>query len=142
MVEREIYPHSQHLELPGRLPSNSWQQAFLWVRDNTPQDALFALDFHYIVQPGEDTQNFRAIAQRSSLADYSKDGGSAANRPVLAPQWVRDQAAQDHLNQIDDATRVVRLRPLGVDWMILDRSAKTMFACPYANTAVKICRLP
>ena len=41
-VDRNLYPASHHLELPGRAASNPWRQAFDWVRNNTPQDAVFA----------------------------------------------------------------------------------------------------
>ena len=86
-VERQIFPASSHLEMPWQTPPNPWQQAFLWVRDNTPQGAVFALDAGYITTGGEDAQNFRAIAERSSLSDYSKDGGSASIFPQLAAAW-------------------------------------------------------
>jgi hypothetical protein len=126
------------------VPRNPWAQAFLWVRDNTPKDALFALDADYINAPGEDAQCFRAIARRSALADYSKDGGEASIAPVLTADWVRDQAAQQALSSpsTTDAQRLAALRPLGVTWLVLQPSAATSLDCPYANSAVKLCRLP
>ena len=42
-----------------------------------------ALDAQYITKPGEDAQGFRAIAERSALPDYSKDGGVVTNKPEL-----------------------------------------------------------
>ena len=69
-------------------------QAFLWIRGNTPKDALFALDADYINAPGEDAQSFRAIAERSALPDYSKDGGEASIAPDLTAAWSIGQAAQ------------------------------------------------
>jgi hypothetical protein len=71
-AERGTYPGSSHFEWPESLPHNGWERAFQWVRTNTPKDALFALDPDYISLPGEDAQTFRAIAERSALADYSK----------------------------------------------------------------------
>ena len=141
---RSAFPNSNHLELPGLAPRNLWAQAFLWVRDNTPKDALFALDADYINAPGEDAQCFRAIAQRSALADYSKDGGEASIAPVLTANWVRDQAAQQALSApaTTDAQRLAALRPLGVTWLLLESAAATQLQCPYANSAVKLCRLP
>jgi hypothetical protein len=141
---RSAFPNSNHLELPGLVPRNPWAQAFLWVRDNTPKDALFALDADYINAPGEDAQCFRAIARRSALADYSKDGGEASIAPVLTADWVRDQAAQQALSSpsTTDAQRLAALRPLGVTWLVLQPSAATSLDCPYANSAVKLCRLP
>jgi uncharacterized membrane protein YfcA len=141
---RSAFPNSNHLELPGLAPRNLWAQAFLWVRDNTPKDALFALDADYINAPGEDAQCFRAIAQRSALADYSKDGGEASIAPVLTANWVRDQAAQQALSApaTIDAQRLAALRPLGVTWLLLQSAAATQLQCPYANSAVRVCRLP
>ena len=113
---RSAFPNSNHLELPGLAPRNLWAQAFLWVRDNTPKDALFALDADYINAPGEDAQCFRAIAQRSALADYSKDGGEASIAPDLTADWVRGQAAQQALSapSTSDEQRARRAPPLGV----------------------------
>jgi hypothetical protein len=141
---RSAFPNSNHLELPGLAPRNPWAQAFLWVRDNTPKDALFALDADYINAPGEDAQCFRAIARRSALADYSKDGGEASIAPVLTAAWVRDQAAQQALSapSTTDDQRLSALRPLGVTWLLLESAATTRLQCPYANSAVKLCRLP
>jgi hypothetical protein len=141
---RSAFPNSNHLELPGLAPRNPWTQAFLWVRDHTPKDALFALDADYINTPAEDAQCFRAIARRSALADYSKDGGEASIAPVLTAEWVRDQAAQQALSapSTTDAQRIATLRPLGVTWLVLEAATATRLDCPYANSAVKLCRLP
>ena len=96
---RAAYPHSSHLELPGIATPNPWTQAFLWIRSHTPKDALFALDADYINAPGEDAQCFRAIAERSALPDYSKDGGEASIAPELTPAWKQGQAAQVRTQQ-------------------------------------------
>jgi hypothetical protein len=141
---RSAFPNSNHLELPSLAPKNPWAQAFLWVRDHTPKDALFALDADYINAPAEDAQCFRAIARRSALADYSKDGGEASIAPVLTGEWVRDQAAQQALSapSTTDAQRIATLRPLGVTWLVLEAAAATRLDCPYANASVRVCRLP
>ena len=141
---RTAFPNSNHLELPGLAPRNPWAQAFLWARDHTPKDALFALDADYINAPGEDAQCFRAIAQRSALPDYSKDGGEASIAPALTADWVRGQAAQQSLSapSTTDAQRVAALQPLGVTWLVLDSAAATRLNCPFANSAVKLCHLP
>jgi hypothetical protein len=148
-AERRTFPASRHLELPGLLTGdvpadkgNQYERAFAWIRGNTPRDAVFAMDAQYITKPGEDAQGFRAIAERSVLPDYSKDGGVVTNKPELAAVWMRGQAAQTGLNAEPDATRIVALRPLGVTWVVLEKSATTGFACAYANDAVKVCRLP
>ena len=143
--ERAAFPNSNHLELPWTTrtttPQNPWVQAFLWVRANTPKDALFALDADYINLPGEDAQCFRAIAERSALPDYSKDGGEASIAPELTPAWTLAQAAQQGLGTRTDADRLAALSPLGVSGVVLQAGAQTNFDCPYSNAAVKVCRL-
>src|SRR5260370_18696493 len=80
----EPSPATAHLELPGRASGNSWVQAFDWIRANTPEDAYFALNPKHMALPGEDQHGFRAIAQRSMLADAVKDSGAASMFPPLA----------------------------------------------------------
>jgi hypothetical protein len=149
MAERKTFRASKHLELPKALGStattdspNKFEQAFGWISRNTPRDALFALDAQYISEPGEDAQGFRAIAERSALPDFSKDGGVVTNKPELATDWLRGEAAQAGLSVESDAERVAALRPLGVTWVVLKRNAKTGFVCEYGNETVKVCRLP
>jgi hypothetical protein len=145
-AERQTFRASAHLELPSLAdadhPANAWEQAFTWIRVNTPVNAVFALDADYITRAGEDAQNFRAIAERSVLPDYSKDGGEAAITPSLTPAWTAGQSAQANLSERSDGERVAALAPDGVGWVVLERSATTSFACEYANAAVKVCRLP
>ena len=148
-AERTTFPGSEHIELPGALRpaaaernGNPWEQAFVWISRNAPKDAMFALDAHYITEPGEDAQGFRAIAERSALPDFSKDGGVATNEPELAAMWRKAQEAQTDMNTESDARRMAALKPLGVTWIVLERESKTGFACEFANAAVKVCRLP
>jgi len=151
VVERMTFPASRHLELPNMLgwrdqvhqdKGNQFEEAFAWIGRNTPRDAIFALDSQYITKPGEDAQNFRAIAERSVLPDYSKDGGVVTIKPELAAAWRLGQVAQTALNTESDARRIAALTPLGVTWVVLERKAVTGFVCGYANDAVKVCRLP
>jgi hypothetical protein len=142
-AEQTAFPDSNHLELPSVGSRNAWVQAFLWIREHTPKDALFALDGDYINAPGEDAQCFRAIAERSALPDYSKDGGEASIAPELTDAWKIGQAVQQGLSgpAMTDAERLAALSPLGVSWVVLESGAATDFDCPYANAAVKVCRL-
>ncbi len=143
-AERATFPASAHIELMefGSQPVNAWAQAFEWVRQNTPKNAVFALDADYITRPGEDAQCFRAIAERSALPDYSKDGGEAAITPALTEEWKAGQDAQERLSERSDRERLASLAPKGVEWVVLKRDAVTGFSCDYANAAVKVCRLP
>jgi hypothetical protein len=140
---RAAFPDSNHLEFPGIAAQNQWVKAFVWIRENTPADALFALDADYINAPGEDAQCFRAIAQRSALADYSKDGGEASIAPELTGEWARSQMAQQHLSapSTSDDERLSALRSFGVTWVVLEAAAVTRFECPYRNSSVKVCKL-
>jgi hypothetical protein len=142
-AQRSAFPDSNHVELPWTTPRNPWVQAFLWIRMNTPQDSLFALDADYINAAGEDTQSFRAIAERSALPDYSKDGGEASIAPELTQAWVIGQTAQRGLSAPNetDSQRITTLRPLGVTWIVLKSGAATTFDCPYRNAAVTVCRV-
>lgn len=141
-AQRQTFPNSAHIEMPWRAPQNQWEQAFVWISRNTPKDALFALDAHYITSPGEDAQSFRAIAERSALPDYSKDGGKASITPELTSAWMIGEDAQMRLSSVSDLQRVAKLRPLGVRWVVLERSAKTNFVCNFENRMVKVCSLP
>jgi hypothetical protein len=144
-AERSAFPNSSHIEFPSKAPRNLsrnlWTQAFLWIRNNTPRDALFALDADYINASGEDAQCFRAIAERSSLPDYSKDGGEASIAPELTEPWKQGQAAQQALSESPDNQRLAALSRIGVTWVVLKAGAATSFVCPYSNAAVKVCRL-
>lgn len=142
-VQRQTFPASEHLELPwlAQHNPNPWVRAFLWCRDNTPPDALFALDAKYVNEDGEDAQTFRATSLRSAVPDFSKDGGEAAITPSLAAQWQQGADAQVNLSAETDAIRDARLIPLGVTWMVLHAAAPTTHPCPYNNGSIKVCRL-
>ncbi len=142
-AQRATYPNSAHIEWPGVSPRNPWEQAFVWAREHTPKEALFALDAHYITGgPHEDAQCFRAIARRSALPDYSKDGGEASITPALTSAWTIGQTAQTGLENASDVDRLERLAPLGVTWIVLEASSPTAWLCPCRNATVKVCRLP
>lgn len=141
-VQRQTFPASAHIELAQRATVNPWRQAFEWIRTNTPGDALFALDANYIGADGEDSQNFRAIAERSALPDYAKDGGIASIAPALTPQWLAGETAQSGLDQRLGPDEINRLHAYGVTWVVLASQTPTSIACRYANSAVKVCPLP
>jgi len=141
VVARCTYPASGHIELPGLTPRNPWQQAFLWIRANTPSGAVFAANPDLVLLPGEDGQSFRLMTRRTLLADY-KDEGLAVMLPNLAPQWAVEYNAQREMDQLSDPKRLARLRPLGVTWILLSNTAVTSFPCPYRNAVAQVCRMP
>jgi hypothetical protein len=139
--QRLTYPESNHVEWPGLTPRNRWQQAFLWIRSRTPDNAIFALDNDYIESPGEDAQGFRASAERSAVPDWYKDGGIASNFPQAAIPWWQGFHASEHLNSATDEQRLARLKPFGVTWIVLPAEASTGFPCPFINARVRVCRV-
>jgi hypothetical protein len=136
------YPELAHVEWPWNQSRNPWAQAFLWIRSNTPDDAYFALDPHYQSLPQEDTLGFRAMAQRSVLPDWNKDGGVAAIDPAIAPEWWKEVATTKDFPKWTDRQRIQTLTLYGVNWIVLSSSTATQFSCPYVNSAVRICHLP
>lgn len=141
-VQLSLYPALKHLEWPWVRSHNPWAQAFLWIRHNTPRDAYFALDPYYQQMPQEDTLGFRAMTERSVLPDWSKDGGIAAIDPALAQQWWNQVTQTKNFSRWDDQQRIQTLAPYGVSWIVLPASMPTQFACPYQNSAVRVCHLP
>lgn len=141
-VQQQTFPSSAHVEFPGRPPANPWEQGFLWIRSHTPVQARFALDADYITAPREDSQNFRAEAERSALPDYAKDGGIASIAPDLTPAWEQGERLQQNLDRGVGPAQIARLRSAGVDWVVLAAKTPTSFPCQYTNTAMKVCALP
>jgi hypothetical protein len=146
-AQRQLFPASQHIEWPGRPPTNDWLRAFAWIRTHTPTDAVFALNPNHMHLPGEDEQGFRALAQRSMLADAVKDSAPAAILPEfpLAEEWKRQTdslAGWEHFETADFA----RLHhDWNVTWVVLDlanRAEPPALDCPYANRALMVCRAP
>jgi len=145
--QRFLFPASRHIDWPWAAPRNKWVQAFQWVRENTPQDAYFAIDPNYMSLPGEDQYGFRALAERSQLADYSKDASVVTEVPILAPRWQQEVHAIDGFDRftIDDFLRLQQR--FGVDWTILEEAQANSpglagLDCPYRNEVVAVCRIP
>lgn len=141
-AQRALYPSSAHIEWPGATPRNAWVQAFLWAREHTPEDAIFALDPHYMDTRGEDSNGFRAIAERSQLADGGKDSGVVEMFPQLGDTWMGQVRAQTGIDNFQ-AEDFARLKAqYGVSWVILRQSGHAQLDCPYQNAVVRVCRLP
>jgi hypothetical protein len=139
--QRQLFPATSHIEWPGATPRNEWVKAFLWIRQNTPPDAYFALDPNYMAAPGEDQHGFRALAERSRLADMVKDSGAVTMFPALAEDWrwqVRALAGWKHF-QAYDFRRLQQT--FGVDWVVLETPGISGMSCPYRSNAIVVCRL-
>src|SRR5438270_3516493 len=147
-AQRQMYSASPHLEFPSVAHENGWLRAFDWIRQQTPIDSYFALDPHYETLPGEDYHGFRALAERSVLADYEKDAGMAARVPSLAPRWLKEVTALSGWRTFQRSDFERLREQFGVNWILLSRadrqfssSDSAVMICPYANQDVKVCRL-
>jgi hypothetical protein len=140
-TQRQVFPASQHIEWPWAQPRNQWAQAFEWIRGNTPVDALFALDPLHMELPGEDENGFRARAERSMLADLVKDKGACSMFPPLAVPWAGQVADQKNFEKFgkDDFERL--RQKYGVSWVVVEQPGPPGMACPYQNSAVRVCRV-
>jgi hypothetical protein len=141
-AQRIEFSGSQHIEWPGRAPSNPWIQAFEWIRNNTPTNAYFALDPRYLAAPGEDYHSFRALAERSQLADAIKDTAVVTQVPELGPEWDREiQAQQGWKNfQLADFERLKA--EFGVNWALVSDPPPQGLACRWHNASLAVCQIP
>ncbi len=142
-AQLKMFPHSSHLEWPGTSSRNAWVQAFDWIRNNTPVDSLFALNPHYLQQPGEDFHGFRALAERSVLADYEKDAGMAARVPSLAPRWWKEVSATTGWENFQTSDFERLKKEFGANWVVISpgQIQSAAMSCPYQNQRVLVCRL-
>jgi hypothetical protein len=141
-VARETYPNSPQIEWPSTTSTNAWVNTLLWVRENTPQDAVFAVDSRYFLQPGIDAHGFRAISERSALATYYKDGGVVSLFPDLAEEWKQMSNATyglDHF-QAQDFARLQIEYP-AVSWVVVHGPPPPGMNCPYDRQGYAVCRI-
>ena len=141
-AQRYQFSGSQHLELPGMRPANPWLQAFAWVRMNTPVDAYFALGPHYLAAPGEDFHSFRALAERSVLADANKDPAVVGLFPELAAEWGRQTEAQEGWAQFQLGDFERLKAEFGVSWVVVSYPPPWGLDCRWHNDEVSACRVP
>jgi len=142
LAQRELFPAGSHVEWPGAAPSNPWAQAFVWIRQNTPVDAVFAIDPEYMQIPGEDEIGFRCLTQRSRLADANKDNGVVSMFPPLAEKWWEQVKAQTPWKKfgLEDFARLKQ--KYGVGWVVVQQPGVAGLDCAYQNAAVQVCRVP
>jgi len=141
-AQRDLYRGSPHFEVSGARLNNPWLDAFAWIRMNTPVNAYFALDPGYMASPGEDYHSFRALAERSQLADTVKDGSVVTQVPELGPQWQEQTnatAGYQHFKLAD----FQRLKSqFGVDWALVSYPGPAGLDCRWANRTLSVCRIP
>jgi hypothetical protein len=142
VAQRQLFAASAHIELPYAASANPWLQAFCWIRHNTPQDAYFALDPRYMATPGEDYHSFRALAERSQLADGIKDTSVVTKAPELGPAWKRQLEAQQGWSSFQLADFERLKAGFGVDWVLVAYPPPAGLACRWHNQILSVCRIP
>ncbi|NTV43982.1 MAG: hypothetical protein HGA63_11845, partial [Syntrophobacteraceae bacterium] len=157
MAQRNSFSSTEHIVWPWTSSQNRWLQAFDWIRHNTPRDALFALNPHHMKLAGEDFHGFRALAERSMLADLVKDPGVVAESfaleavrnnskkeekpPKIADAWYQQTRALQGWRDFGPE-EFRRLRDqFGVTWVVVEGRVIEGLVCPYRNDAVAVCRL-
>jgi hypothetical protein len=141
LVQHSAYPSSLHVELPGWPDHNRWDAAFHWIGHNCPKDAVFALDPGYMLSPGEDLHGFRAVAERSILADAVKDSGAVSLFPNLAEDWKQQVDAQHGLEQFGPEQFRKLAQAFPVTWIVTEKTAPQGVTCPYQHDGLSVCRI-
>jgi hypothetical protein len=140
-AQDQMFPATEHLELPGSTPHNQWVKAFTWISENTPIKSVFALDPYYMRLSGEDYHGFRAIAERSVLADNLKDPGMVARVPRLAGRWLTEVTAESNWTKFQSADFQRLKTEFGVNWVVLVQPGVSGLSCPYQDRLVVVCRV-
>ena len=139
--QRTLFRGSPHLELPGTHSNNPWLESFAWIRNNTPVDAYFAMDPNYLAAPGEDYHSFRALAERSQLADMVKDPAvvtQVPTRPRLGSPGQCDRQLEHF-----DLKDFQRLKAdFGVDWALVSYPSTPGLQCKWHNAHLAVCAIP
>ena len=104
---------------------------------------MFAVDSHYFIDPENDVHGFRAISERSALADYYKDSGVVSLFPALADEWKQMSSATYGLNHFSAAQfRHLQHEYPEVNWTVVHGAAPAGFNCPYHQRGYEVCSLP
>ena len=140
-AQRELFPATAHIELPGAASTNDWVAAFQWIRRNSRLDAYFALNPEHMEIAGEDYQGFRAIAERSRLADRVKDSGVVTMFPAMGPTWQEQVGAQNGWKNFQAKDLFALQQRFGVNWVVLEQPGLPSLTCPYKNHSLLVCRL-
>jgi hypothetical protein len=147
LAQRAELADNPHIEWPGLISTNDWHGAFDWIRSHTPRDALFAMNPDFLRLPGEHEHGFRGLAERSQLAESSKDRAVSRNIPGLAWEWREEVRAQHGIDDFGRAQLSDLSRRYGVSWLLLRKGAGVAASlqdldCPYENATLRVCRAP
>jgi len=140
-LQESSYPNSAHVEWHDSGRQSNWTTAFLWIRDHTPKDAVFAVDPNYMKRSGEDDHGFRAVAERSVLADNLKDSGAVSLFPELADRWKDQVQAQNGIERFSPADFENLAKRYPVTWILTNRPGPAGLTCPYENQELAVCRI-
>jgi hypothetical protein len=140
-AQRELFPATPHIEWPGAASRNDWVAAFHWIRRNTPLDAYFALNPEHMEVAGEDYHGFRAIAERSMLADRVKDSGVVTMFPAMGATWQEQVYAEKGWKNFQARDLLGLQQRFGVNWVVLEKPGLPTLTCPYENSTLLVCRL-
>ena len=84
--------------------------------------------------------SFRALAERSMLADAVKDVGPVTHVPHLAPRWLRETDATAGWNHFTAGDFRALQTQFGVNWVLVERPVPGL-ACTWNNRVLWVCRL-
>jgi hypothetical protein len=98
---------------------------------------MFAVDSRYFKDQGVDVHGFRAIRERSDLADSFKDGGLVALFPDLAPQWKQMSNATYGLNHFRKADFDRLAREYPVSWAVIHGTAPGVWTARISSAATQ-----
>jgi hypothetical protein len=141
-TQRMSYESSPHIELPDASSSNPWLQAFAWIRQNTPTDAYFSLNPNYMAAPHEDFHSFRALAERSQLADAIKDTAVVTQVPELGATWEQQMNAQEGWSHFQLADFKRLKTQFGVNWVLVNYPQPAGLTCLWHNDSLAVCPIP
>jgi hypothetical protein len=84
---------------------------------------------------------FRAVAERSMLADLVKDSGAVSLFPQLADEWRRQTQAASGWEkfQLTDFRKLAAQYP--VTWILTTSPGPSGAICPYRNRDLAVCRI-
>ena len=101
------------------------------------------MDSHYFKDKENDVHGFRAISERSALADYYKDSGVVSLFPALADEWKQMSSATYGLNHFSTSQfRQLQREYPAVTWTVIHGIAPSGLNCPYQQREYNVCRLP